>query len=187
MKAQILLVLPALILLVFGACKKSDEPADENGNSFAESETIILIGDKEYVFNLSGEEIPDKVVFTDVNVSIKLVNNSDQVLRVKLSGPDIYGKSNLKFMAKPNIPFEVTENLASITLYDPNEVPLTNDATKYLIDGEVSVSKLTTNEIELSYDGEGFPGGNFANNTEGRFEAQLSLKLMDFGLLDIRN
>ena len=177
------------------ACEKMDDPDDgndkdgtgEDGNGIAQSDTRIQIGGTEYVFELAGEEIPDDVIFFNSSVTIKLVNSSGHTLQVELAGPDIFSSSSSEFLATPNIPFEAEENLASIQLYDPTEVPLTNDATKYLIDGIVSVDKLTTSEIELSYEGEGFPGGNFTNNTEGRFDVTLELILTDFGYQDYRN
>ncbi len=195
MKTSVFTLMLSALFLGFPACEKMGDPEDgngedgkgEDGTGIAQSDTRIQFGDTEYAFELTGEEIPDNVIFFNSSVIIKLVNSSGHTLQVDLAGPDIYDSSSSEFLAIPNLPFEAEENLASIQLYDPNEALLNNNAIKYCIDGIVSVDKLTTSEIELTYEGEGLLGGNSTDSAEGRLDVTLELMLTDFGYQDFRN
>ena len=182
-------------LLVFVSCEKeknSIEDNKENNDSENEinGETVFKAelsyeGDV-FSFNLTGDELPDKVTFLSNQLYFKATNNQQQVLQIKLAGPDLYNSTSGIFRAIPGLPYAIEENLASITFYDPTEQPLTNASTKYIIDNEVVVSKLTENLIIVAYDGDAITGAQLNNTDEGRFNFSLEVNYSNFEIQDMR-
>lgn len=178
------------LTIVFNACEmKGDADFDNsNGQNYKEPklEAEIFYGGKSFTFNLSGEELPDKVVFLSNQMYFKATNDLNQVINIKLAAPDLYSSSEDVFRAIPNLPYSIEDKLAIIQFYAATEQPLTNAATKYAVDDEVVVSEFTENKIVLAYDGNAITGAQLNKYDEEQFNLKLELTYTNFQLTDMR-
>jgi hypothetical protein len=178
--------------MVFVSCEtqntthENNTENDDAPNGEAVFKAELSYDGEVFSFDLTGEELPDKVTYLSNQLYFKATNSLQQVLHIKLAGTDLYNNSSGVFRALPALPYAIEENLASITFYDPTEQPLTNASTKYIIDDEVVVSKLTENTIILAYEGDAITGAQLNNTEEGRFNFSLEVSYSDFELQDMR-
>lgn len=163
----------------------TDDLSEEN-NGEPKLEAKLSYGGKDFSFTLRGDQLTNKVVFMTSRVNFKATNEKQQVLNIELAGTDLYESSSGVFRALPNLPYESEENLASVSFYDPTEQPLTNVATKYLIDDEVVVSKLSEKSIILAYEGDAITGEQLTNTDNGHFSFSLELNYSNFEIQDLR-
>ena len=178
--------------MVFVACETlsiADDNNTENDDA-PNGETLfkaeLSYEGEVFSFDLTGDELPDKVTFLSTQLYIKATNSLQHVLHIKLAGPDLYDNSSGVFRAIPGLPYAIEENLASVTFYNPTEQPVTNASTKYIIDDELVVSKLTENSIILAYEGAAITGAQLNNTEEGRFNFSLEVSYSNFEVQDMR-
>lgn len=176
-----------VILMVFVSCETQNHTENDDAPSGEAVLKAELSYDGEvFSFDLTGEELPDKVTFLSNQLYLKASNSLQQVLQIKLAGPDLYNNTSGVFRALPALPYAIEENLATVTFYDPTEQPLTNASTKYLIDDEVVVSEFTDNLIKLEYEGDAITGAQLNNTEEGRFNFSLEVSYSNFEVQDMR-
>ena len=176
-----------VILMVFISCESQNNTGNDDipkGNAVFNAE--LSYDGEVFSFDLTEEELPDKVTYLSNQLYFKATNSLQQVLHIKLAGTDLYNNSSGVFRAIPTLPYAIEENLASITFYDVTEQPLTNASTKYIIDDEVVVSELTDNSIKLTYEGDAITGAQLNNTDEGRFNFYLELSYSNFEIQDLR-
>jgi len=162
-----------------------DDSKEQNGGE-PKFEAEIIYGGKTFTFDLHGEELSDKVVFLSNQMYFKASNDLNQVINIKIAAPALYRNSADVFQAIPVLPYAIEDKLASIQFYDPTEQPLTNAASKYVIDGEVVVSEFTEEKIVMAYDGDAITGAQLDNTEEAHFNLTLELTYTDFQLTDMR-
>lgn len=175
------------VILLLGACETQDNDDNANqNNEEAKFEAEVSYGEEVFTFDLNGDELKDKVVFMANRVNFKATNDQQQVLNIELAGSKLYESTSGVFPALPNLPYEIEEKQASISFYNPSEQPLTGAATKYLIDDEVVVSKLTNSSIILAYEGDAITGGQLNSPDEEHFNLSLKLSYSNFEIQDMR-
>lgn len=184
-------VLSYLLLLasMLMACEKSadnDDDEKDNDKQEAKLEAKVTYGGETYTFDLTGDELPDNVVFLSHMAYFKATNKLNQVLHFKLAAPSIHSSRSGVFAATPEFPDPIDDRYGIIQFYDPNEQPLTVAATKYATDDELVVSEFTDTRLFITYDGDAITGSELNNGGDEPFNLKLELSYTNFNLTDLR-